>query len=53
MTVGSKWQLVVPASLGYGARGAGDKIEAMKGAGIRMSDSPAAIGKTMLKVMKG
>ncbi len=41
------------AIIAGGKGGAGDKIEAMKGAGIRMSDSPAAIGKTMLKVMKG
>ena len=41
------------AIIAGGKGGAGDKIEAMKGAGIRMSDSPAEIGKTMLKVMKG
>jgi succinyl-CoA synthetase alpha subunit len=32
---------------------AGDKIEAMKSAGIHVADSPAAIGSTMLKVLKG
>ena len=32
---------------------AGDKIEAMKSAGILVSDSPAAIGKTMLAAIKG
>ena len=32
---------------------AGDKIEAMKAAGIHVADSPAAIGSTMLKVLKG
>ena len=32
---------------------AGDKIEAMKSAGIRVSDSPAAIGETVLAAIKG
>lgn len=32
---------------------AGDKIEAMKGAGFHVADSPAAIGDTMLAAMKG
>ena len=32
---------------------AGDKIEALKKAGIHVADSPAAIGSTMLKVFKG
>ena len=32
---------------------AADKIEAMKSAGIFMSDSPAAIGETMLAAIKG
>ena len=32
---------------------AGDKIEAMKSAGILVSDSPAAIGETMMAVIKG
>ena len=31
---------------------ASSKIEAMKSAGISVSDSPAALGQTMLKVMK-
>ena len=26
MSVGSKWQLVIPSNLGYGAKGAGDLI---------------------------
>ena len=26
MSVGSKWQLVIPSNLGYGANGAGDLI---------------------------
>lgn len=32
---------------------AGDKIEAMKSAGITVADSPATLGKTMLNVVKG
>ena len=32
---------------------AGDKMEAMRGAGIEVTDSPAELGSTMLKVMKG
>ena len=32
---------------------AADKVEAMKSAGIFMSDSPAAIGETMLAAIKG
>lgn len=35
-----------------GKGGAEDKIEAMKSAGIVVSDSPAAIGKTMVDVLK-
>lgn len=31
---------------------AGDKIEAMKKAGIKIADSPATLGKTMLKALK-
>jgi succinyl-CoA synthetase alpha subunit len=31
---------------------AGDKIEAMKSAGFRVADSPAAIGSTMVEAMK-
>ena len=31
---------------------AGDKMEAMRGAGIEVTDSPAELGSTMLKVMK-
>jgi succinyl-CoA synthetase alpha subunit len=30
-----------------------EKIEAMKTAGIRMSDSPATIGQTMQEVLRG
>ena len=32
---------------------AGDKMEAMRGAGITVADSPAELGNTMLQVMKG
>jgi succinyl-CoA synthetase alpha subunit len=32
---------------------AGDKMEAMKSAGIMVSDSPAAIGETMMAAIKG
>ena len=35
-----------------GQGGADDKMEAMKSAGIRVSDSPAALGKTMLELLK-
>ena len=41
------------AIISGGKGGADDKIEALKSAGIRMAESPAAIGKTMLKVLKG
>ncbi len=41
------------AIIAGGQGGAGDKIEAMKRAGIRVSPSPAALGTTMLEVMKG
>jgi succinyl-CoA synthetase alpha subunit len=32
---------------------AGDKIEALKGAGIRVADSPATIGSAMVEAMRG
>jgi len=32
---------------------AGDKIEAMKSAGVAVASSPATLGKTMLEVLKG
>ena len=41
------------AIISGGKGGAGDKIEAMKSAGITVADSPAALGETMAKVMKG
>ncbi|MDJ0609467.1 MAG: succinate--CoA ligase subunit alpha [Kiloniellales bacterium] len=39
------------AIISGGKGGAEDKIEAMKGAGIAVADSPAALGSTMLKAM--
>jgi succinyl-CoA synthetase alpha subunit len=36
-----------------GKGSAGDKIEAMKSAGITVSSSPAALGSTLVEVMKG
>ena len=41
------------AIISGGKGSAGDKIEAMKSAGILVSDSPAAIGETMLAAIKG
>ncbi|TVR97611.1 MAG: succinate--CoA ligase subunit alpha [Rhodospirillales bacterium] len=32
---------------------AGDKIEALKSAGVHVADSPAAMGKTMVEAMRG
>ena len=40
------------AIISGGKCGAEDKIEAMKSAGIAVSDSPAALGETMLKLLK-
>ena len=40
------------AIIAGGKGGAGDKIDAMRSAGIRVSDSPAALGETMLEAMK-
>ncbi|WP_374763316.1 succinate--CoA ligase subunit alpha [Yunchengibacter salinarum] len=36
-----------------GSGGADDKIEAMRSAGIHVSDSPAALGETLLDAIKG
>ena len=41
------------AIISGGKGGAGDKIEALKSAGIRVADSPAALGSTMLAAMGG
>jgi succinyl-CoA synthetase alpha subunit len=41
------------AVISGGRGGAGDKIEAMEAAGIRVSPSPARIGKTLVEVLKG
>ena len=41
------------AIISGGKGGAGDKIEALRSAGIHVADSPAAIGSTMLSVVKG
>jgi succinyl-CoA synthetase alpha subunit len=41
------------AIISGGKGGADDKIEAMRSAGIEVADSPAALGSTMLKVLKG
>ncbi len=41
------------AIIAGGRGGAGDKIEAMKSAGIRVSPSPARLGRTLVEVLKG
>ncbi|HLB81066.1 MAG TPA: succinate--CoA ligase subunit alpha [Dongiaceae bacterium] len=41
------------AIISGGKGGAGDKIEAMRGAGIAVAESPAALGSTMLRVLGG
>ncbi len=41
------------AIIAGGKGGAGDKMEAMKSAGIHLADSPASLGSTMLKALKG
>jgi succinyl-CoA synthetase alpha subunit len=41
------------AIISGGKGGAGDKIEAMRSAGIKVIESPAALGSTMAEVLKG
>ena len=41
------------AIISGGKGSAGDKMEAMRSAGIEVSDSPAELGETMLRIMKG
>ena len=41
------------AIISGGKGGADDKIDAMKSAGIKVSDSPAGIGEAMIEAMKG
>ena len=41
------------AIISGGKGGAGDKIEAMKSAGMTVADSPSALGDTMAKIMNG
>jgi len=41
------------AIIAGGKGGAGDKMEALRSAGIDVSDSPAELGSTMLKAMQG
>ena len=40
------------AIISGGKGGAGDKMEALKSAGVEVADSPATLGETMLKILK-
>jgi succinyl-CoA synthetase alpha subunit len=40
------------AIISGGKGGAGDKMEALKRAGVEVADSPATLGETMLKILK-
>ncbi len=40
------------AIISGGKGGAGDKMEALKGAGVAVADSPAKLGETMLEILK-
>ena len=40
------------AIISGGKGGAGDKMEALKSAGVDVADSPATLGETMLKILK-
>ncbi|PHQ70494.1 MAG: succinate--CoA ligase subunit alpha [Sneathiella sp.] len=41
------------AIISGGKGGAGDKMDAMRSAGITVSDSPSALGSTLVRVLKG
>jgi succinyl-CoA synthetase alpha subunit len=41
------------AIISGGRGGAEDKIDAMRSAGIRVADSPAALGTTLMELLKG
>ncbi|MBL4739714.1 MAG: succinate--CoA ligase subunit alpha [Sneathiella sp.] len=41
------------AIIAGGKGGAGDKMDAMRSAGITVSDSPSALGSTLVRVLKG
>ena len=40
------------AIISGGKGAAGDKMEALKSAGVEVADSPASLGETMLKILK-
>jgi succinyl-CoA synthetase alpha subunit len=43
----------LPAIIAGGRGGAGEKIEALKSAGIHVSDSPATLGTTLKAALGG